>query len=83
VEYTTAAGGVSCHEEVSWRVGGGVEVGIGEPSGTPSQLISRRRPPKEPLAAGDVQPPTAARTDRSHVVRLDRGGIWRATSKVI
>ena len=30
-------------------------------SGTPSQLISRRRPPKEPLAPATVPPPTAPR----------------------
>src|SRR5438046_2945593 len=39
----------------------GMLLGSERISGTPSQLISRRRPPKEPLAPATVPPPTAVR----------------------
>jgi hypothetical protein len=39
----------------------GRRLGSATVSGTPSQLISRRRPPKEPFATATLPPPTAAR----------------------
>jgi hypothetical protein len=49
--------------------------------GTPSQLISRRSPPKEPFAPATVPPPTAAR--KASRVAVIAAGLLPADSNVM
>src|SRR5262249_52108889 len=53
--------GVVNREPRTWKVFPGNGFGSDAAAPTPSQLISRRRPPKEPLAPATVPPPTAVR----------------------
>src|SRR5262249_51855303 len=50
-------------------------------SGTPSQLISRRMPPKEPFAPATVPPPTAAR--KASRVGVIEAALGPAASKIV
>ena len=59
----------------------GRRLGSAKVSGTPSQLISRRKPPKEPLAPATVPPPTAVR--KLSRVGVMAAGLGPADSKVV
>ena len=59
----------------------GRRFGSEKESGTPSQLISRRRPPKEPLAPATEPPPTAVR--KLSRVGVMAAGVGPADSKVV
>ena len=59
----------------------GMAFGSARMSGTPSQLISRRRPPKEPFAPATVPPPTAMR--KASRVGVIKAAVAPVPSKVV
>src|SRR5207248_8091362 len=58
--------------------GGGL--GSADASGTPSQLISRRRPPKEPFAPATVPPMSARNWSRAVVAAASPAPLRRVTN---